>query len=319
MRPDTVELFEWKGERGHLDGDNLCFDGVTVPIRNGIPRFTPDISYSSGNFEMLREKHAELQLDSRNGTEDRFRTILSRTNWGEDAFRGKRVLECGCGAGPDTEILLRLGADVLATDLAGVDVAQRNVGAGQRVQFVQASITDLPLKKQSFDIVFCHRVLQHTPEPENTLRHILQFVKPDGTVFVHSYAPTQHRHYPWKYALRPITTRMKPERLYGLIRFYAKPAYHVTNLLNRTRWGRLVATRCIPFFNYRSQRVYAGKDSTFLIEYGVHDTFDALSPAYDNPIDPDAMDQIAGDMLRRPYEILRTPTITLLRTVLNKD
>ena len=84
---------------------------------------------------------------------------MERTRWPSEFFSGKTVLECGCGAGPDTEILLSLGCKVLAVDLAGVDVAKKNMRDVSKVQFLQASIMDLPLRKKSFDFLFCHRVL----------------------------------------------------------------------------------------------------------------------------------------------------------------
>jgi SAM-dependent methyltransferase len=67
------------------------------------------------------------------------------------------VLECGCGAGPDTEILLKLGARVVSVDLAGVDVAQNNLGEQESLCLEQASIENLPFNTASFDIVFCHK------------------------------------------------------------------------------------------------------------------------------------------------------------------
>src|SRR5688572_19989096 len=164
MNSYFLKFFEMEGEQFRLESDFLVSKTFTIPITNGIPRFTPDLSYSSGNFSLLREKHATLQLDSVNGTTDRLKTVLSRTNWPPEFFKGKTVLECGCGAGPDTEVLVGLGAKVLAVDIAGLDIAKENV-PHPHVQFVQADIANLPLKRSAFDIVFCHRVLQHTPKP----------------------------------------------------------------------------------------------------------------------------------------------------------
>jgi len=113
MREDFVVFFEIDDSPLEIKSDCLCSSKHRFVIRNGIPRFTPDISYSE-NFALLREKHAELQLDSRNGTTDRYDTILDRTQWPIEFFKGKTVLECGCGAGPDTEILLLLGCKVVS-------------------------------------------------------------------------------------------------------------------------------------------------------------------------------------------------------------
>ena len=60
------------------------------------------------------------------------------------------VLECGCGVGPDTEVLLALGARVIAVDLSGLDIARDNLGLCDNLCMVQADITDLPLKKMAF-------------------------------------------------------------------------------------------------------------------------------------------------------------------------
>jgi SAM-dependent methyltransferase len=283
--------------------------------RNGIPRFTPDFSYSTGNFSKLREKHAELQLDSRNGTSDRMHTLLTRTQWPAEFFKGKLVLECGCGAGPDTEVLLKLGAKVVAVDIAGVDIAAKNIGENPDVQFVQGSIMDLPFKKGAFDIVFCHRVLQHTPDPVRTLDHILQFVKPDGAVFVHSYARNFRQMFRWKYALLPLTRRMDPEKLYNTIRGYAPFAYRVTGAIRRIPGGKYFNHVFIPFLNHRNVEVMKSLSDEQIMEHGIHNTFDALSPHYDEPVSAATMKQLAERHLQRPFEVTPPEMITLLRTI----
>ncbi len=315
MNSYFVKFLEMKGERFTLGDDCLVSKSFSIPVTNGIPRFTPDLSYSTGNFALLREKHATLQLDSVNGTKDRLQTVLSRTNWPSEFFRGKTVLECGCGAGPDTEILVALGAMVLAVDIAGLDTAKRNV-PHLNAQFVQADITNLPLQRKAFDIVFCHRVLQHTPHPAKTLDAILSLVKDDGAVFVHSYARRFIQMFRWKYLLRPFATRLNPETLYNFIKWYSRPAFKLTSLLNRNVLTRYLIWVCVPFLNYSHQDVFKNKSNKFLLEFGIHDTFDALSPKYDKPLRASCLKIIAANHLRLPFEIIEESTITLLRTKL---
>jgi len=317
MNTAFIPFFELDGENMFIDRGGLCTSQQRITIRNEIPIFTPDISYSTGNFSVLREKHSTLQLDSVNGTTDRFDTILHRTKWERDYFHGKSVLECGCGAGPDTEVLLSLGCKVLAVDLAGLDIAKNNIAENVNVQFVQASITNLPFKKKSFDIVFCHRVLQHTPNPEQVLSHILEFVKDNGVVFVHSYAHTFIQFFRWKYFMRPITKRMDPKHLYGLIKWYSKFFFHFTNFTAKFKnIGLYFNWVFIPFLNYRHVQKFKNKSDKYIIEYGIHDTFDALSPRFDNPIRASRMNKIASRILKRPFEIEKRRTVTLLRTKL---
>jgi SAM-dependent methyltransferase len=312
---EFVDLFELAGTRGHLIGDELVFGERRIPVRDGIPRFTPDLTYSTGNFSLLRERHATLQLDSVNGTRDRRDTVLRRTGWPPTFFDGKLVLECGCGAGPDTEILRSLGARVVSVDIAGTDVCRRNVDGMGTGCIVQADITSLPLRRQTFDIVFCHRVLQHTPDPQRTLAHILDFCAPSGAAFVHSYARTWQQMLRWKYALRPLTTRIDPERLYGAIERVAPALFRLTDWMYRIRGGRRLAYHCVPLLNYSGMAKFNGMSREALFEYAIHDTFDALSPTYDRPLGAALMREIAAQRLRRPFDILEEPTITLLRTL----
>lgn len=317
LRRAGARIFDERFSSGH---GKFRFAGREIPCSGGILRFTEDESYSHDNFSRLREKHPRLQLDSATGLDVSRRTVLDRTRWPADFFNGKLVLECGCGAGPDTEALLRLGAEVVSVDLAGVDIAQRNVGAGPRNMFVQGSILDLPFREASFDVVFCHRVLQHTPDPEWTLRYILRFVKPDGAVFVHSYARNTAQMLHWKYALRPITTRMPPGRLYDLIAWYAPPLFRLTTRLRGIRprslgrWLFRLGQRILPLYNYRYSAEFAGMPDAYLIEYAIHNTFDALSPRHDHPMSAGRMRRIAGSMLTMPFEVVEFGGILLLRT-----
>lgn len=308
------DCFEMNGINAELLDGYLCFGDQNIPIRHGIPRFTPDVTYSS-NFQLLRERHSVLQLDSQNGTKDRLTTILNRTQWPREYFKGKTVLECGCGAGPDTEILLQLGCKVVSVDLVGVDIANKNLDYPNNVQFIQAGIEELPFKKGFFDIVFCHRVLQHTPNPKKVLKHILTFVKDDGGVFVHSYAKTLYQCLRWKYVFLPLTNKLPPRFLYRIIRAYAKILYPATNLLQRTKVGRIFCRLFVPLLNYRYLDKFKNMTDNEMFEYAVHDTFDALSPRYDKPISAEAMKQIGDSILKRPFEVYSSKTITLLRSI----
>jgi SAM-dependent methyltransferase len=284
-----------------------------VEIRNGIPRFSPDFTYSTGNFSKLRENHAKLQLDSLNNTNDRRNTLFINTNWEPSFFKNKTILECGCGVGPDTEILLSLGAKVIAVDIAGIDIAKANLKEHPNLQLVQADISNMPFIKKSFDIVYCHRVLQHTPYPTITLEHILGFVKDEGAVFVHSYAYTLAQFLTWKYPLRIFTKRMSSEKLYDGIKLLSGPLYHITNFTNRLgKFGKYLNHVLIPFTNYGNSPYFKGKSKEFIIEYGIHDTFDALSPRYDNPVKAKIMKELATKMLKKPFIIKEEPRSTYL-------
>lgn len=308
--------------RLEVRGGELYFQGRHISNKNEIPRFAPDLSYSTGNFSRLREEHARLQLDSVNGTQDRLETVLARTRWPAEYFKGKLVLECGCGAGPDTEVLLNLGAQVVSVDIAGVDICKSNVGEHPDSLIVQASIDDLPFRSRAFDVVWCHRVLQHTPSPSAVLAHILSFVKDDGAVFVHSYARTLRQMLSWKYALRPVTSRINPELLYRMVRGWVPPLFWFTSSLRRMPpdlLGRVlfrIANHLLPIRNYRFEEKFSDKDDDYIVEYAIHDTFDCLSPRYDSPLGAREFRAIAQKHLKRAFEVWENPYVTLLRTLI---
>lgn len=314
MLSDLLSFLDDPNARISEDGQTLHYKGQDVPIKNGIPRFTPDLSYSTGNFSKLREKHAELQLDSRNNSGEREMTILERCQWPPEFFKGKTILECGCGAGPDTEVFRKYGATVVAVDIAGVDIAKANLNGDDGVIFVQGSILDLPFKKECFDIVWCHRVIQHTPDPKQTFKHIIQYVKPKGAFFVHSYARSWVQMLRWKYALRPLTKRQDPEKLYNFIKSYAPAAYKLTGFMRKIPGGRYFNHFFVPFLNYRHAKRFEKMSDEQIMELAIHDTFDALSPAYDNPLSPAFMETVANENLNVPFELEKRHMSTFLRT-----
>lgn len=52
----------------------------------------------------------------------------------------------------------------------------------ERVKFVEASAQKLPFPDESFDIVHCHQVLLHLPDPLQAMKEMRRVVKKDGIV-----------------------------------------------------------------------------------------------------------------------------------------
>ena len=121
---------------------------------------------------------------------------------------------------------------MISVDIAGLEVANKNIKKTSNHLFVQASLLDLPFKYDSFDIVFCHRVIQHTPNPKKVLKEILKFVKPKGNIFVHSYSNSFYQMFRWKYFMRPLTKKIKPNYLYGLIERKSNLLFIISNFFS---------------------------------------------------------------------------------------
>ena len=102
-------------------------------------------------------------------------------------FRGKRVLECGCGGGQHTEYVAAVAEHITAVDLNAIEVARRRTARFNNIRFVEADIATLDLGEQ-FDVVFCIGVIHHTDDPDRTFEAIYRHCKPGGLVIVWTYS-----------------------------------------------------------------------------------------------------------------------------------
>ena len=101
-----------------------------------------------------------------------------------------RVLEVGCGLGTDGAQFAKAGADYTGVDLtqAAVDLSRRpfelfNLPGTFRV--ADAEALDFP--DNSFDIVYSHGVLHHTPNTAAAIREVHRVLRPGGRALVMLY------------------------------------------------------------------------------------------------------------------------------------
>lgn len=133
---------------------------------------------------------------------------------GPEFFRGKKVLDAGCGSGRFAYHAAKFGAEVLAIDLGpAVEVARRNCASEENVHVVQADIYNPPFEFESFDFIYSIGVLHHLPDPEAAFQNLLRFLKPGGEIQIYLYWKPERQ--PLKSALlagvtalRRVTTRL---------------------------------------------------------------------------------------------------------------
>jgi len=106
------------------------------------------------------------------------------------AARGLRVLEIGCGLGTDGAQFARAGADYTGVDLteAAVELARKRFELfGLPGEFRTADAENLDFADESFDLVYSHGVLHHTPDTERAVREVHRVLKVGGRAVVMLY------------------------------------------------------------------------------------------------------------------------------------
>jgi 2-polyprenyl-3-methyl-5-hydroxy-6-metoxy-1,4-benzoquinol methylase len=265
-----------------------CPSGCQVPVVRGIPRFVTSDDYAAA-FGWQWKRFQRSQLDSYSGTTIS-RDRLTRCLGGSlEAVRGKTVLEAGCGAGRFTEILLDAGARVVANDLSSaVEANYANCGSAAGYFVCQADVRELPVAPRSFDVVLCLGVVQHTPDPEETIAALAGYVKPDGLLAIDHYS----RDYPatWsRRVLRALLLRLPPERSHDVALGITRALLPVHRALwqRRRGFGRLrrYLARMSPVVDYYDAYPQLGPD--LLAEWALLDTHDTLTDRYKHFRDPE--------------------------------
>jgi 2-polyprenyl-3-methyl-5-hydroxy-6-metoxy-1,4-benzoquinol methylase len=265
-----------------------CRSGCQIPIVRGIPRFVESDDYAEA-FGWQWKRFQRSQLDSYTGTTIS-RDRLTRCLGGSlDAVRGKVVLEAGCGAGRFTEVLLDAGARVVATDLSSaVEANYANCGTAPDYFVCQADVRDLPVAPRSFDVVVCLGVIQHTPQPEETIAALAGYVKRGGLLAIDHYS----RDYPSTLSrrlIRSLLLRMAPERARALALGMTRALLPVHRALwsRRRGFGRLrrYLARLSPVVDYYD--AYPDLRPELLAEWALLDTHDTLTDRYKHLRDPD--------------------------------
>lgn len=193
------------------------------PVREGVARFLPILSQGEQQVKRGFNVAYEHYRDSRylHFTPALIDQWLENVNLPREYFKGKLVLDVGCGSGRWTYAMAMLGATVVAVDLtdSGVAAAHAATAAMDNVVVLQASLFQLPLSPKSFDFVVCWGVMHHTPDTKSAFAQVATMVKRGG-IF---YAMVYEKHSPWKFAwtnlLRHLLQRIPERRRYELCRY----------------------------------------------------------------------------------------------------
>lgn len=267
------------GESLKQDGDFFISDsGEKFPVINGIPRFVSSDSYAAA-FGHQWKTHPKIQLDSFNGADISKLRLIRCLGAPLESFKGKSILEAGCGAGRFTEHLVASGAIVHSFDLSvAVEVNRDNIGQKDNYRVFQADILKMPFKDNSFDVVMCLGVIQHTPSPEKTIEALYRKVKPGGLLVIDHYS------FDWMYLMKPLLIyrfflkRMKPQKSEKCVKKLVDFFFPLHWKYKDNAIMRMILNRISPCYIYFRQ--FPDMDKDFHYGLSLLDTYDGLTDYY---------------------------------------
>jgi SAM-dependent methyltransferase len=107
-----------------------------------------------------------------------------------NAYRGKKVLDVGCGAGTDLVRFAKAGALVTGVDLSSSAIAlakQNFAHQGLTADLREADGEKLPFDDNAFDFVFAHGVVQYTSSDQALVDECRRVLEPGGTAVFQVY------------------------------------------------------------------------------------------------------------------------------------
>ena len=107
-----------------------------------------------------------------------------------EGWRGRDVLDVGCGAGVEVVRFARAGARVTGVDIADRAVALTRQNLAQQRLDARLEVADaetLPFADVSFDFVYAHGVMQYTTDDRRLAREVYRVLRPGGLAMFQAY------------------------------------------------------------------------------------------------------------------------------------
>lgn len=252
-----------------------------------IPRFIPVSNYCN-NYGLWGTRGKVLS-DSNNGSKIVETRFFNETKFNR-SLKGEILLEAGCGGGRFTEVAVKTNAMVLSVDMGYcVEANYKTNGHNDNLLIVQADICNMPFKTESVDKIFCFGVLQFMPNPERAFKTLTSFLKKNGKIVIDVFGIREGikgffvNILQTKRLVRPITSKIEPERLYYLCKKYINSVWTVSKIIHkipyfgkRIKWFFLIA-------DFRDNEGRQHLSDSQQKQCVIQDTFGMLSSVYDNP------------------------------------
>jgi len=249
--------------------------------KEGIYILNKEDSYTK-NFGKQWRNYNKVQIDSFNNFKIS-KNFLKKIIFSEiEYLKGKNILEIGCGAGRFTEYLAPLSNICVSTDLSSA--IYYNVAKNSKNLFlVKADFLKLNSKKK-FDVVICRGVLQHTPNPLQSILKLYEFIDKKGIVFFDIYSmPKIGFLHPKYFFWRPLIKKFFTYENFEI--FLKKNIKILLYIKRKIKYvffnSNFISDIFIPVWDYKDKLILNEKQ---LEDWAILDTLDGIYAKYDNPI-----------------------------------
>jgi SAM-dependent methyltransferase len=159
-----------------------------------------------------------------------------------------------------------------------VEANQENFPQGERHRVFRADALRLPFAPGQFDLVFCLGVLQHTPDPEQTIGRLYEQVRPGGWLAIDHY--THNLSYYTKATaplFRMVLRRLPPEKGLKVTERLVATFLPLHRAVRKSRVSQALLSRVSPILAYYHALPLS---DDLQREWSLLDTHDSLTDWY---------------------------------------
>jgi 2-polyprenyl-3-methyl-5-hydroxy-6-metoxy-1,4-benzoquinol methylase len=280
----TIFLDPIDGTKLQMQADCLCSaSGNRYQVIDGIPRFVQPDNYAL-DFGRQWNEFKKIQLDSFTGIQISRDRLARCLNGHLEKIGATLVLEAGSGAGRFTEILLEKGAIVHSFDYSAAVIANAaNNGHSALLTLFQADVRSMPLKKESYDYVIALGMIQHTPQPEETIVKLWAMVRPGGYLIFDHYIFSWKKLFPppiggaqeiYRYLILRLPSQRRASVVKKLVNFFFPIHWRARN----SPVLRRILSRISPVCFYYNEHEL--KDKEIVYQWALLDTHDGTTDVF---------------------------------------
>lgn len=253
--------------------------------QNSIIKFVNDNNYSQ-TFGDQWNKFSKTQIDSFANSNESYLRFFNETGFAKAELSEGVTLDAGCGAGRFMDIALRYGAKVIGLDYSSsVIAASKNMNNLNHNKnnyiLIQASIYEMPIKNFVIDRIYSIGVLQHMPHRRKAVIALSNTLKTKGKISMWVYEKSFRSLLGYKYWIRPIVKTLSLKQKLILSKILVTLFLPLGLLFDYIPILNKYLLRLLPFAFRKPRKKSSLKE---ILEWSVLDTYDNISPEYDNPI-----------------------------------